>query len=61
MALSDFLVFLFELSLSLLLLGLYLISALTLTFLVLMGVRLVLGEDECDPAEQIERHGVCLN
>ena len=61
MALSDFLVFLFELSLSLLLLGLYLISALTLTFLVLIVVGLVLGEDKCDPAEQIETHGVCLN
>ena len=52
---------LFELGLSLLLLGLYLISGLTLTFLVLMGIGLVLGEDECDPAEQIETHGVCLH
>ena len=52
---------LFELGLSLLLLGLYLISGLTLTFLVLMGVGLVLGEGECDQAEQIETHGVCLN
>ena len=61
MALSDFLVFLFELSLSFLLLGLYLISGLTLTFLVLMGIGLIPGEDECDPATQIETHGVCLN
>ena len=61
MTLSNFLVYLYELGLSLLLLGLYLISALTLTFLVLMGIGLVLGEDKCDPAEQIETHGVCLN
>lgn len=61
MTLSNFLVYLYELGLSLLLLGLYLISGLTLTFLVLMGVELVLGEDECDPAKQIETHGVCLN
>ena len=61
MALSDFLMSLFELGLSLLRLGLYLISGLTLTFLVLMGVGLVLGEGECDQAEQIETHGVCLN
>ena len=58
---SNFLVYLYELGLSLLLLGLYSISGLTLTFLVLMGVGLVLGEDECDPAEQIEMHGICLN
>ena len=32
----------------------YLILGLTLTFLVLMRVDLVLGEDECDPSEQIE-------
>ena len=37
--------YLYELGLSLLLLGLYSISGLTLTFLVLMGVGLVLGED----------------
>ena len=61
MSLSDFLMHLFELGLSLLLIGLYLISGLTLTFLVLMGIGLVLGEDKCDPAEQIETHGVCLN
>ena len=61
MALSDFLMSLFELGLSLLLLGLYLISGLTLTFLVLMGIGLILGEDECDPATQIETHGVSLN
>ena len=60
MTLSHFLVYLYELGLSLLLLGLYLISGLTLTFLVLMDVGLVLGEDKCDPAEQIEMHGVCL-
>ena len=58
---SNFLVYLYELGVSLLLLGLYSISGLTLTFLVLMGVGLVLGEDKCDPAEQIEMHGVCLN
>ena len=58
---SNFLVYLYELGLSLLLLGLYLISGLTLTFLVLMGVGFVLGADECDPATQIETHGVCLN
>ena len=61
MALSGFLKSVFELSLSLLLLGLYLISGLALTFLVLMGVGLILGEDECDTATQIETHGVCLN
>ena len=61
MALSNFLMSLFELGLSLLLLGLYLISGLTLTFLVLMGIGLIPGEDECDPATQIETHGVCLN
>ena len=61
MALSNFLMSLFELGLSLLLLGLYLISGLTLTFLVLMGIGLVLGEDKCDPAEQIETHAVCLS
>lgn len=54
---SNFLVYLYELGLSLLLLGLYSISGLTLTFLVLMGVGLVLGEDKCDPAEQIEIMG----
>ena len=54
---SNFVVYLYELGLSLLLLGLYLISGLTLTFLVLMGVGLVLGEDTCDPAEQIEIMG----
>lgn len=58
---SNFLVYLYELGLSLLLLGLYSISGLTLTFLVLMGVGLVLGEDKCDPVEQIEMHGICLN
>ena len=58
---SNFLVYLYELGLSLLLPGLYLISGLTLTFLVLMGVGFVLGADECDPSEQIETHGVCLN
>ncbi len=52
---------LFELNLSLLLLGLYLISCLTLTVLVLMVVGLILGEDECGQAEQIEMHGVSLN
>ena len=61
MALSDFFMSLFQLSLSLLLLGLYLISGLTITFLPLMGVELVLGEDECYPARQIQTHGVCLN
>ena len=61
MTLSGFLKSVFKLSLYLVLLGLYLISSLTLTFLVLMGVGLVLGEDKCDPAEQIEMHGVCLN
>ena len=54
---SNFVVYLYELGLSLLLLGLYSISGLTLTFLVLMGVGLVLGEDKCDPAEQIEIMG----
>ena len=54
---SNFLVYLYELGLSLLLLGLYSISGLTLTFLVLMGVGLVLGEDKRDPAEQIEIMG----
>ena len=61
MALSDFLMSIFELGLSLLLLGLYLILGLTLTFLVLIGVGLILGEDKCDPSEEIETHGVCLN
>ena len=61
MALSDFLISIVELGLSLLLLGLYLILGLTLTFLVLIGVGLILGEDKCDPSEQIETHGVCLN
>ena len=61
MALSDFLMSIFELGLSLLLLGLYLILGLTLIFLVLIGVGLILGEDKCDPSEQIETHGVCLN
>ena len=61
MTLSNFLVYLYELGLSILLLGLYLISGLTLTFLVMMGIGLILGEDECDPATQIETHGVCLN
>ena len=61
MALSNFLMSLLELGLSLLLLGLYLISCLTLTFLILMVVGLVLGEDECDQAEQIETLGGCLN
>ena len=54
---SNFLVYLYELGLSLLLLGPYSISGLTLTFLVLMGVGLVLGEDKCAPAEQIEIMG----
>ena len=61
MALSDFLISIVELGLSLLLLGLYLILGLTLTFLVLIGVGLILGEDKCDPSERIETHGVCLN
>ena len=61
MALSDFLISIVELGLSLLLLGLYLILGLTLTFLVLIGVGLVLGEDKCNPSEQLETHGVCLN
>jgi len=54
---SNFLIYLYGLGLSLLLPGLYSISGLTLTFLVLMGVGLVLGEDKCDPAEQIEIMG----
>ena len=61
MALSDFLMSIFELGLSLLLLGLYLILGLTLTFLVLIGVGLILGEDKCNPSEQLETHGVCPN
>ena len=58
MTLSDFLVSRYELALSLLLLGLYLFSGLIITFLALMIVGLVLGNDKGDTSKQIEIHGV---
>ena len=58
MTLSDFLVSLYELALFLLLLGLYLFSGLIITFLALMNVGLVLGNDKGDPSKQIEIHEV---
>ena len=58
MTLSDFLVSRYELALSLLLLGLYLFSGLIITFLAVMNVGLVLGNDKGDTSKQIEIHGV---
>ena len=59
---SNFLVYLHELGLSILLLGLYFDFGFNAQFFwFLMGVGLVLGEDECDPCGDImEMHGVCF-